>query len=117
MGRRSEANLQPAVFDVSDGVDQQSACDGLRAKGSQSRGWEVMVHDVRRRARCQSASPSLQQTPAAVHIEQINADRKTYDASSNLRLPALTRELEIDYTALSLVAPEKNRFQIQAGRP
>jgi signal transduction histidine kinase len=46
-----------------------------------------------------------------VHIEQITVDRKTYDASANLRLPALTRDLEIDYTALSLVAPEKNRFK------
>jgi len=28
-----------------------------------------------------------------------------------LRLPPLTRDLEIDYTALSLVAPEKNQFR------
>ena len=28
-----------------------------------------------------------------------------------LRLPPLTRDLQIDYTALSLVAPEKNRFR------
>ena len=48
-----------------------------------------------------------------VHIEQIIADRKTLDASSNLRLPALTRDLEIDYTALSLVAPEKDRFRVK----
>ena len=33
--------------------------------------------------------------------------------SSNLRLPALIRDLEIDYTALSLVAPEKNRFRVK----
>ena len=51
--------------------------------------------------------------PPPVHIEQITADRKTQDASSNLRLPALTRDLEIDYTALSLVAPEKNRFRVK----
>ncbi len=30
---------------------------------------------------------------------------------SDRRLPPLTRDLEIDYTALSLVAPEKNRFK------
>jgi signal transduction histidine kinase len=51
--------------------------------------------------------------PPPVHIEQIIADRKTSEASSNLRLPALTRDLEIDYTALSLVAPEKNRFRVK----
>ena len=50
-----------------------------------------------------------------VHVEQIVADRKTYDTSSesteHLRLPPLIRELEIDYTALSFVAPEKVRFR------
>jgi signal transduction histidine kinase/ligand-binding sensor domain-containing protein len=50
-----------------------------------------------------------------VRIEQVAANRKNYDIPSaemaSLRLPALVRDLEIDYTALSLVAPEKNRFR------
>jgi DNA-binding NarL/FixJ family response regulator len=48
-----------------------------------------------------------------VNVEQITADHKTYDVSSvsNEKLPALLRDLEIDYTALSLVAPEKVRFR------
>ena len=46
-----------------------------------------------------------------VRIEQVTANHKTYDAALHLPLPALTRDLEIDYTALSLVAPEKNRFK------
>jgi len=55
--------------------------------------------------------------PPPVHIEQITADRKprwqnlSGAAASNLRLPALSRDLQIDYTALSLVAPEKIRFK------
>ena len=48
-----------------------------------------------------------------MHIEQVTADRKTYDAASDLRLPPLVRDLEIDYTALSFVAPEKNRFRVK----
>jgi signal transduction histidine kinase/ligand-binding sensor domain-containing protein len=51
--------------------------------------------------------------PPPVHIEQIAADRTTYEASSPLRLPSLVRDLEIDYNALSLVAPEKNRFKVK----
>jgi signal transduction histidine kinase len=58
--------------------------------------------------------------PPPVHIEQITADRKTYwqnwsgDVSSSPRkLPQLIRDLEIDYTALSLVAPEKMRFRVK----
>ena len=52
-----------------------------------------------------------------VHIERVTADHKIRwenlwsEASSNLRLPRLSRDLEIDYTALSLVAPEKIRFK------
>jgi hypothetical protein len=47
-----------------------------------------------------------------VHVEQITADRRIYDpAQGNVRLPPLVRDLEIDYTALSLAAPEKIRFR------
>jgi ligand-binding sensor domain-containing protein/signal transduction histidine kinase len=53
--------------------------------------------------------------PPPVHIEQITADRKTYDPASavggRLLLPARVRDLQIDYTALSLVAPEKVLFR------
>jgi signal transduction histidine kinase/ligand-binding sensor domain-containing protein len=55
--------------------------------------------------------------PPPVHIEQITADRKTYwenwagDASSPPSLPPLVRDLTIDYTALSLVIPEKVLFR------
>jgi signal transduction histidine kinase len=50
--------------------------------------------------------------PPPVDIHHIVADRRTYDTSSLVRLPPLVRDLQIDYTALSLVAPEKNRFRI-----
>jgi signal transduction histidine kinase/ligand-binding sensor domain-containing protein len=53
--------------------------------------------------------------PPPVHIESITADRRTYAAGSgdtaDLRLPPVTRDLQIDYTALSLVAPERNQFR------
>ncbi len=53
--------------------------------------------------------------PPPVHIEQITADRKTYDPASYGRervpLPARIRDLQIEYTALSLVAREKVRFR------
>jgi len=49
--------------------------------------------------------------PPPVQIEQITADRKQYAAEAKLRLPPLVRELQIDYTALSFVAPEKVRFR------
>jgi signal transduction histidine kinase/ligand-binding sensor domain-containing protein len=55
--------------------------------------------------------------PPPVHIEQIVADGKSYwqrltgAEGSNVRLPPRIRDLLIDYTAVSLVAPEKVHFK------
>jgi signal transduction histidine kinase/ligand-binding sensor domain-containing protein len=46
-----------------------------------------------------------------VHVEEVVADGKSYSPLANLRLPALTRDLEIDYTALSFSVPQKVRFR------
>src|SRR5262245_29615453 len=50
-------------------------------------------------------------TPPPVHIEDLIADHKQLAPLDGLRLPSLTRDLEIDYTALSFVAPQKVRFR------
>jgi signal transduction histidine kinase/ligand-binding sensor domain-containing protein len=49
--------------------------------------------------------------PPPVYIEQVVADRKLYGAEGVLQLPALTRDLQIDYVGLSFVAPQKVRFR------
>ncbi|HVR26613.1 MAG TPA: two-component regulator propeller domain-containing protein [Candidatus Polarisedimenticolia bacterium] len=49
--------------------------------------------------------------PPPVHIEDVIADRKAYSLQEGLHLPALTRDLEIDYTALSFIIPQKVHFQ------
>jgi signal transduction histidine kinase/ligand-binding sensor domain-containing protein len=49
--------------------------------------------------------------PPPVQILRVVADRKSYEPEPGLRLPPLTRDLEIDYTALSLAIPEKVRFR------
>jgi signal transduction histidine kinase/ligand-binding sensor domain-containing protein len=53
----------------------------------------------------------LNKLPPPVHIERIAADDKPYDLRPGMRLPANVRNLRIDYTALSLVAPEKIHFK------
>ncbi len=50
-------------------------------------------------------------TPPPVHVEGVVADRKRYSPGDGLRLPPLTRDLEIDYSALSFVNPAKVRFR------
>ncbi|MGD0730672.1 MAG: two-component regulator propeller domain-containing protein [Terracidiphilus sp.] len=49
--------------------------------------------------------------PPPVHINGIVADRTSFPLLEALRLPALTRDLEIDYTALSFTAPKKVLFR------
>ena len=49
--------------------------------------------------------------PPPVHIQDVIADRKTYSPQKGLCLPAPTRDLEIDYAALSFVVPQKVQFR------
>ncbi len=49
--------------------------------------------------------------PPPVHIEQIIADRRTYMPHTDLRIPSRTRDLEIDYAALSFVVPKEVRYR------
>jgi len=109
----SKRTIQATVFDSSDGVRSAlnlSEYSPRAAKSSDGKLWfppgvGVSVIDPRH--------IPFNKLPPPVHIEQITADRKTYETSSKLRLPALSRDLQIDYTALSFVAPEKVRFRVK----
>jgi PAS domain S-box-containing protein len=46
-----------------------------------------------------------------VHIESVVANRVSYPPLDGLRLPKVTGDLEIDYTGLSFVAPQKVMFR------
>src|SRR5208282_1072864 len=112
-----ERRVHATVFDSSDGVRSSAPSVGYSptvTKIADGKLWflpgdgdGVSIIDPRHLPR--------NELPPPVHVEQITADRKTYDTSSglngHLRLPPLIRDLEIDYTALSLVAPEKNQFR------
>jgi signal transduction histidine kinase len=49
--------------------------------------------------------------PAPVHIERLLADGAVVDNLESIRLRPLTRDIEIDYTALSLAEPRNVRFR------
>ena len=49
--------------------------------------------------------------PPSVSIRSVIADEKSFSVFSTPKFPALTRNLEIDYTALSLSIPERVRFR------
>ena len=114
----SKRTVQTTVFDSSDGVRSSAVVGRYGPRATKSldgklwfaHGDGVSVVDPRH--------IPFNKFPPPVHVEQITADRKTYwqnsssdVPSSHPRLPPLVRDLEIDYTALSFVAPEKVRFR------
>jgi signal transduction histidine kinase/ligand-binding sensor domain-containing protein len=113
--------VQTTVFDSSDGVRSHAGDyypSPRVARTADGRLWflpldGVSIVDPRR-------LPLTNKLPPPVHIEQITADRKTYwqnwsgDATfSHLKLPPLVHDLTIDYTALSLVVPDKVHFRFK----
>jgi signal transduction histidine kinase/ligand-binding sensor domain-containing protein len=106
---RPDATVKFRLFDVFDGA--QPLASPFRPNASRSgdgRLWFANEHVL------QMIDPShldLNLIQPPVHIEEIVADRKSYLAQDGLHLPALTRDLEIDYTALSFVVPQKVRFR------
>lgn len=103
------------LFDASDGVRALSTPIGFNpavARLTNGHLWFATANGV---GTVDPRHLSLNALPPPVHIEQLVADRKTYSttmtADEGPRLPPLTRDLQIDYTAVSLVAPEKVRFR------
>jgi len=114
----SKRTIQTTVWDAAAGVRLRSTSPsgyGPRvAKSTDGKLWFVTGEGV------QVIDPRnlpFNKFPPPIRIEQITSDHRVRwqnvlsDAPSNLRLPQLTRDLEIGYTALSLAAPEKIRFK------
>ena len=110
--------IQTTVWDSADGVRLRSSAVSAYgppvAKSTDGKLWFVTGEGV------QVVAPNhlaVNKLPPPVHIEQIVADHQIYWQNlsgapvSLLRLPALIRDLTIDYTALSLVAPDKVHFK------
>jgi signal transduction histidine kinase/ligand-binding sensor domain-containing protein len=109
---KAARSVRVAVLDASDGVRSAvppgSTTTPQLAIARDGRLWFVTANGVT------SVDPRhhyANTLPPPVHVEQIVADRKTYDLSGRVDLPPLVRDLTIDYTALSLVAPEKIQFR------
>jgi len=107
--KRPNAIVTPTRFDAFDGVHPgHPSFQPTATLSPDGRVWFANEYVV------QVIDPAHLPTnalPPPVHIEQVIADHKTYSSRTTLTLPALTRDLEIDYTALSLVIPEKVRFR------
>ena len=106
--------IQTTVFDNSDGV-RASGISGYSPRAAKATDGRIWYHGPDGVNVIDPRHIKVNTLQPPVSIEQVVADRRTYDTlldgGAHLDLPALTRDLQIDYTALSLVAPEKNRFR------
>jgi signal transduction histidine kinase/ligand-binding sensor domain-containing protein len=117
----SRSELDRAVQDPSHRVAYSFLDDGDGLKGNPDRGWQspaVRASDGKLWFRTsegvaiidpQDLTRNLVVPP--VHVERLVADGAVVDASQPVRLRPLTRNIEIDYTALSLAEPRKVRFR------
>jgi len=107
--------IKPTVFDNSDGVTSVGVYGGYGPHVTKAPDGKIWFAHQEGVSVVDPRHLPYNKVPPPVHIEQITADRTTYDASSatngRVSLPALIRDLKIDYTALSLVAPEKVLFR------
>ena len=106
--------LKTTVFDNSDGVRGVGVYGAMGphvTKSADGKIWFVFGNGV---SVIDPHHIPFNKLPPPVHIEQIVANRKSYamtsDASGKVRLPPRIHDLQIDYTALSFVAPEKVLF-------
>jgi ligand-binding sensor domain-containing protein/signal transduction histidine kinase len=104
--------IKTTVFDNSDGVSSHSLplYSPRVAKSSDGKIWFLPLEGL---SVIDPRHLSINEVPPPVHVEEIIADDKSYDTSSGLRwrLPPLVHNVEIGYTALSFVAPEKVLFR------
>jgi signal transduction histidine kinase/ligand-binding sensor domain-containing protein len=109
----SDSSLNTEVFDRFDGASPHLAAQLIQPKAS-------MVADGRlwfmNNVAIQMIDPSQtypNKVPPPVHIESVVADHKDYALGKRVRLPPLTRDVEIDYSGLSVAVPQKVHFRYE----
>jgi signal transduction histidine kinase len=103
--------VKSTIFDTSDGVRTVGVYGGYSphvTKSADGRLWFSPRDGV---SIIDPHHLPFNKLPPPVHIEQVTADGKNYDPANGLQLPPHVRDLTIDYTALSLVAPEKIHYR------
>jgi signal transduction histidine kinase/ligand-binding sensor domain-containing protein len=107
--------LKTTVFDNSDGVRSVGVYGSAGPHVTQSPDGRIWFVPKDGLSVINPRDLPFNKLPPPVHIEQVIADHKTYDAPTDsngqVRIPPRVRDLQIDYTALSLVAPEKVLFR------
>ena len=111
--RDPKRNVEITVFDSSDGVRSRALPGHYGRKVTKSLDGKIWFSPPDGVSIIDPRHLPFNKLPPAVYVQQVTADGKQYDVSQGLRLPPRVRDLSIDYTALSLVVPERVRFRFK----
>lgn len=107
--------IRTTRFDIADGVRSLAYAGGYSphvARSTDGKLWFAGLDGV---GVIDPLHIPFNNLPPPVRVEHLIADRNTYDVAADakgyVRVPPLIRDLEIDYTALSFVVPEKVLFR------
>jgi signal transduction histidine kinase/ligand-binding sensor domain-containing protein len=103
--------LDYTVYDTADGVLRYSDLGGYGPKVTTTGDGRIWFATYDGLAVVDPARLPANTVRPPVQIEAAVGDGVDYDVSESRTLPPLLRDLRIDFTALSLVAPEKTRFR------
>ncbi len=108
-GRAAQVHCD--AYGRSDGMGSSECNGGLQPAGCRTRGGWLCFPTVRGLAVLNPKEIRLNRQPPPVVIEQMWVDGRSVPLKSGLQLAPGRHRVEFLYTALSLVAPEKERFR------
>jgi len=104
-----DASVQTRLFDAVDGARPGWADFSPRvSKGADGRLWFATGSVLQM---IDPAHLDENRIVPPVHVEALIVDRKHYPATGPVRLPPRSQDIQIDYTALSFVAPQHMKFR------
>ncbi len=102
--------VHASVFGIADGLLSRE-CNGGQPAAAVSHDGRLWFPTMKGLAAVNPANLTRNPLAPPVFIESVRADGNFYTGLSPLKLGAGTRTLQIDYTGLSLVAPDKVQFR------
>ena len=112
-GPEKKSTIQVTTFDSADGVESVSEPGHYHPQAAKTPDGKIWFLPLDGLSVIDPHNLHENKLPPPVHIEKITADDANVDVSSGIHLPTGVRHLDIDYTALSLVVPEKVRFRVK----
>ncbi|MGJ5815372.1 two-component regulator propeller domain-containing protein [Paludibaculum fermentans] len=105
-----QTRIKSIAYGIADGLISRE-CNGGQPAGDIAHDGRLWFPTMKGLAMVQPSLIVSNPLAPPVQVERFHADGKDYAPTSEVDLPAGSRNLEIQYTALSLVAPDKVKFR------